>query len=138
MADIVVVEIPIAGVDIQIPPPAPVCIEIGMQGPPGTPGVGIPLASFRINVPLVGAIDGLNKVFALPGGEVAIDVSANLGSATIALVINGRRMLHGAGNDYTIIETGGPTTGFDAVLLDTLRPAPLPGDSITANWILGP
>lgn len=138
MDDVLIIEIPSTPVEVVIPDGVPVCIEVGIQGVPGTPGVGIPLTDFRINVPLDGLVNGSNKLFTLPAGEHAIDVSANLGSATIALVVNGRHLSHGVGNDYTIVETGGPGTGFDAVVLDPLRPAPLPGDTLTANWILEP
>lgn len=38
MSDVVVIEVPSTSLVVNVPPPAPVCIEIGIPGPPGPPG----------------------------------------------------------------------------------------------------
>lgn len=40
-----------------------------------------------------------------------------VGGASIALYFNGQRLESGAGNDFTVSESGGVGTGFDTVTL---------------------
>lgn len=119
-------------VEVGIPGPQG---PIGPQGPQGDPGVGLPVTDMRVNVRLDGAIDGANKTYTLPNGETAVDLSAS-GSATINTYYNGKRLEHGLLNDFTITESGGVGTGFDTITFTASRPAPRPGDKVTADWVI--
>ena len=122
---------------VEVGTPGPVGPP-GPTGPSGAPGVGLPVTDLRIDVELDGVINGINKVFTLPNGETAVDLSAS-GSATINAIYNGKVLHLGDGtHDFTISESGGVGTGYDTVTFTVARPAPKPGDRVTANWIKAP
>jgi hypothetical protein len=54
---------------------------------------------------------------------------------SIRVFFNGQRFRPGAGNDYTVSESGGPGTGFDTVTL--LGVAPRTADILTADYAVG-
>ncbi len=82
----------------------------------------------RTGVVLIGTIDGVNMVFTTP------DFFLNDGTTSILVYYNGVRLELGAGNDYTLSESGGPGTGFDTVTLP-FAPVP-PKDKITADYFV--
>lgn len=85
----------------------------------------IPEKDFRVDVALVGSIDGINQTFALP--EVCIQDPPNL---RVTVYYNGVRQREGS--DFTVVTSSGPLTGDTISLLF----APLPGDSLTADYIV--
>ena len=89
--------------------------------------------TIRQNAPMVGDIDGVNKVFVVPFGDKAIISSPG---TTIAVKINGVDYLDGAGNDYTLSESGGVGTGFDTITL--LHFAPSVGSNVTTTYFKTP
>lgn len=95
------------------------------------------IEDLRVNIRLLGTINDFNKVFTLPGGEAAVDLSSS-GSATIDTYYNGKRLEHGSSNDFVISESGGPGTGFNTIALTAARLPPKVGDKLTANWIKAP
>lgn len=89
----------------------------------------IPANDFRWDATLEGTKDGSNTLFRLPGGEKAY----HSGNLVIRVLRNGQRLQFGAGNDYTVSESGGPGTGFDEV---TIEPPPRSGDNVVADYII--
>jgi len=62
-------------------------------------------------ISLLGIKDGVNVMFTTPEPFVQ---NPNL---NIKVYLNGQRLWNGAGNDYTVSESGGPGTGYDTVVL---------------------
>ena len=121
----------------------PIVIEVGTpglkgeDGTDGTDGIGLPTTDLRVDIALAGIINSSNKSYALPGGEKAVNLSAS-GSASIEAFYNGKRLEHGAANDFIESESGGVGTGIDTITFVAARPPPRPGDKVTANWIKSP
>lgn len=65
----------------------------------------------REGISLLGIKDGVNVTFMTPEPFVQ---NSNL---NIKVYLNGQRLWGGAGNDYTVSESGGPGTGYDTVIL---------------------
>jgi hypothetical protein len=84
---------------------------------------------YRVGQNLVGSRDGLNVMFTTPGLE---KFSHNLPFLDISIFFNGSRLA--LLDDYLVMESGGPGTGFDTVML--LVPAPRPDDHLLADYIL--
>ena len=91
-------------------------------------GINTIVRSMRWDIELIGPIDGVNKIFTVP------DIFVDIGNAKIRVYLSGQRILQGVDNDYLISESGGPGTGYDTVTL--LGPAPVPGDKITADYLV--
>ena len=75
-----------------------------------------------------GAINGINTVY-----TTAVDFVAG----TEAVFFNGVRQHPGAGNDYSISESGGVGTGFDTITLAVApraRPGSKPDDRVTIDY----
>jgi hypothetical protein len=85
-----------------------------------------PQALQRWDIALSGVTNGINVSFATP--EFFLQVS----NLHIRVYLNGQRLREGAGNDYTVAESGGLGTGFDTVILAI---APRSGDTVTADFI---
>ena len=89
---------------------------------------GIPslqqLAGEVVGVALAGAKDGVNRVFTTPSKYVHIP-----GGRTVELFHNGHRLAQALApdirlGDYYPLESGGPGSGFDTVVLLSFAPAP--------------
>jgi len=78
----------------------------------------------RIGIGLIGAINGVNLIFATP--EIFVRVA---GADTIAVYYNGQRLVET--DDYALSESGGIGTGYDRV---TMLIAPKPGDKMTSDY----
>lgn len=105
----------------------------GPAGPPGAPGIGLDTSLFREDEQLVGPIDGINKTFVLPYGDKAVVADPGL---KIKVYYNGQRLHEGLANDYVTLESGGPGTGYDTIVLNFV--APKPGDIVTADYLKKP
>ena len=90
----------------------------------------IPASDFRIDEPLVGAVNGSNTSFILPYSEKAFHAAAGL---KIVPYRAGQRSSVGVGCDATVSESGGPGTGFDTVVF--LLP-PKVGDNMTVDFVV--
>jgi hypothetical protein len=75
-------------------------------------------------VGLLGVKNGVNLVFTTPHKFVNV-----LGGETIRVLYNGQRLLEI--DDYSLSESGGPSTGYDTV---TLLVAPRSSDKLTADY----
>jgi len=84
---------------------------------------------FRVGQNLVGVKDGINVTFHTPGLE---KFAHNLPFLDISVVFNGSRLA--LLDDYLVVESGGPGTGFDTIVL--LVPPPLPNDHLFADYVL--
>lgn len=82
---------------------------------PAAAGNGIS-ARFRWNIPLVGVKDGTNLTFTTP------EPYLHTAEVTICVYRNGVRLEQGAGNDYTVLESGGQGTGYDTIVLAMAGP----------------
>lgn len=82
---------------------------------------------FRSGQKLVGAKDGVNVTFKVPGTD---KFTHNLPYMTIAVYVNGIRL--SLIDDYTVAESGGSGTGYDSVILEW---APRSNDKILADYI---
>jgi hypothetical protein len=84
---------------------------------------------YRVGQSLVGAMDGLNVIFTTTGQE---KFEHNLPFVDISLFFNGSRLT--LLDDYLVLESAGPGTGFDTVML--LVPPPLGDDHLLADYIV--
>lgn len=84
---------------------------------------------YRVGQNLVGPRDGVNVMFTTPGLE---KFSHNLPFFDINIYFNGSRLA--LLDDYLVMESGGPGTGFDTVML--LVPPPRSDDHLLADYIL--
>lgn len=107
----------------------------------GNPGVAGPTDSITLTVgsitvngasllryfqqPLTGPVNGVNTVFTTPGKFIASGLSRE------SFSVNGVLMLQGPVNDYTVSESGGPTTGFDTI---TMVYPPKVGDRLSIDY----
>jgi len=88
--------------------------------------IPIPLDDVRINVVLIGAINGSNQAFSVPESFLH-----NPPKTSIQVFLNGQALL--LSDDYTLSESGGIGTGFDTV---TTVVVPRSGDKIWAHYIV--
>lgn len=88
----------------------------------------IAVSRYRTEQGLVGAMNGTNTTFTTPSGDRFVH---NLPFLTIAVYYNGLRL--SLLDDYMLVESGGPGTGFDTVLMSI---APVPPDHLTADYVL--
>jgi len=82
---------------------------------------------FRTGQNLVGAKDGVNLLFRVPGSD---HYTHNLPFFTIAVYLNGQRMT--LLDDYIVVETLGSGTGYDGIIMNE---APFSDDHLTADYI---
>jgi hypothetical protein len=83
------------------------------------------LAGARVyGVGLLGVKNAVNLVFTTPDDFVNVT-----GGETIRVLYNGQRLLEI--DDYTLSESGGPSTGYDTV---TMLVAPRSSDKLTADY----
>ncbi len=85
------------------------------------------LNNFRWNKELAGIKNGINLTFTTTG-----EYFVQVGDIIIRVFLNGQRLQEGAGNDYTVAESGGPGTGYDTIILSV---APLSWERMTADYI---
>lgn len=90
------------------------------EGQPAPPG-----GSRFFQQAVTGAIDGLNVTFV-----TALKFVAS-GPSRETLHYNGVQLEAGAGNDYTVSESGGPGTGYDTI---TMLFPPILGDKISIDF----
>lgn len=77
---------------------------------------------------LTGAVDGTNVVFR------TLKIFSTRGACSIAVYLNGVRLLEGISSDYVIAESGVPGSGYDTVILAIApRTQPHP-DQLTADY----
>ncbi len=89
----------------------------------------------RIGVPLVGPLDGANRIFRTTPDFFVHDIGGT--GKTIELWHNGRRLIQTPvpspeAGDYTVEESGGVGTGFDTINLLTF--APVVSSSFVADY----
>lgn len=89
------------------------------------------LAGARDDELLVGAVNGVNQIYFLPNAEKAINLDPGV---KVKVFYNGQRLNEGFANDYTIIESTGPDTGFDRITLNYVTP--VGDDKLTADYVL--
>lgn len=94
-------------------------------------------APVRVGVPFVGPLDGVNRIFRTTPNHFVHDLSVT--GKTISVYHNGRRLIqtsvpNPATGDYTVSESGGPSTGFDTINLLTF--APVGRSSLVADYQL--
>ncbi len=85
----------------------------------------------RWDVELVGQKNGSNTIFKLPMFAKFV----HDGEMKIRVHMNGQRLHEGASNDFTVLESGGPGSGFDTVILAV---APNSWEQITADYMVAP
>jgi hypothetical protein len=83
---------------------------------------------YRTGQGLLGPKTGLNYTFRVPWGE---KFSHNLPFLTPSVYFNGVRQTFI--DDYMVLESGGPGTGYDTVVLNI---APLYFDHVTADYVV--
>ena len=88
----------------------------------------IAVGRYRTGQGLIGVKNGVNTTFRVPGTELYVH---NLPFITIQLYYNGIRL--NLLDDYLVVESGGPGTGYDSV---TLLVAPRSQDHLTADYIV--
>lgn len=88
----------------------------------------VSVGRYRTGISLVGAKDGVNREFYLPGAEKFVH---NLPFLTIAIYYNGMRQT--LLDDYLIFESMGSGTGFDKVVLER---APHLNDKLIADCVV--
>lgn len=81
-------------------------IELGPPGPQGLPGVGIPLADLKHYQDLDGTKNGVNTIFTLPGGDIAL-------LPTLLVYVNGQQI--DPPSCWAASESGGVGTGYDTI-----------------------
>ena len=83
------------------------------------------------DIQLVGIVNGVNTIFTLPGSISWIQ----LPPYKIIVYKNGVKQV--LGDDFFILESGGPNTGYNTVIL-TVAPEtnPSPTDIITADYYI--
>lgn len=81
----------------------------------------------RTGLDLVGAKNGSNLVFTVPGGD---KFTHNLPFLTIQVYFNGQRLK--LIDDFVINESGGPGSGYDTVILEV---APRNTDKICVDYV---
>jgi hypothetical protein len=96
---------------------------------------GFGIVRVRVGVPLVGPLDGTNRVFRTTPDYFVHDLAGN--GKTIEVWHNGRRLIqtatHNPGvGDYWVEESGGVGTGYDTINLLTF--APVGRSSLVANY----
>jgi len=84
------------------------------------------LSRHKVEVPLLGVKNHINLVFTTPDEFLP---------TTIAVYFNGQRMRRGAGEDYTVSESGGPGTGYDTITLLDAELAPYATEQLFADYI---
>jgi len=84
-------------------------------------------ARFRTGYTLIGAKNGSNVTFKVPGGD---KFTHNLPYLTIQVFRNGQRLK--IIDDYTIQESGGAGTGYDTVVLEV---PPLANDALVVDYV---
>lgn len=88
----------------------------------------IAVGRYRTGIGLVGPKDGLNLTFHTPGYEKFVH---NLPFLTPAVYFNGLRQTFL--DDYVVVESAGPGTGYDTVVLNV---APMAGDHVLADYVI--
>lgn len=88
----------------------------------------IAVGRYRTEQNLVGAKDGTNFSFLVPGGEKYVH---NLPFLTVVVYLNGMRLA--MLDDYVVQESGGPGTGYDTVVLSE---APFNDDQLFADYVI--
>lgn len=88
----------------------------------------IAVGRYRTGIALVGAKTGANYVFTTPGNE---KFTHNLPFLTIHVYYNGVRQT--LIDDYMILESGGPGTGYDTVIMSV---PPRSWDHLLADYII--
>jgi len=74
--------------------------------------------NIRDQVPLDGALDGINREFTIPAGEKAIHSPS--GGIRMKPHHNTRRLLD---DEFVAIESGGSGTGYDTVVITAFAPS---------------
>lgn len=84
-------------------------------------------ARHRTGLDLLGAKDGTNYTFTVPGGD---KFTHNLPFLSIHVYLNGQRLR--LLDDYLIFESGGSGTGYDTVVLEV---APIARDKVLVDYV---
>ena len=84
----------------------------------------------RVQQGLLGIKNGANTSFAAP------DYFLKSSEVTIEVFWNGRALAEGV--DFLASEPGGPGTGYKAITLLWSKNLPAAGDSLNANYLIGP
>lgn len=82
--------------------------------------------NFVWNEEISGLKNGVNLVFTT---AYAFEVNS------LRVYLNGQRLRAGAGNDFSVSESGGLGTGYDTLTFASPELAPLPGESVLADYV---
>jgi len=93
-------------------------ITIGLSA--GTDGYATTDYIFRQNVPLIGVINGSNRIFTILPTEKFLNGNFNGNEFRIIIDHNGRRLIQNI--DYLISESSGLGTGYDTIRLISFTP----------------
>lgn len=88
----------------------------------------IAVGRFRTGQGLVGVKDEVNRTFRTPGFEKYVH---NLPFLTMQVYLNGVRL--SILDDYTVVESGGPGTGYDTIILEV---SPRGNDHLLADYVV--
>jgi hypothetical protein len=88
----------------------------------------IAVGRFRTGQGLVGLKNGTNRTFSTPGLEKYVH---NLPFLTMQVYLNGVRLA--ILDDYTVVESGGPGTGYDTIILEV---SPRGNDHLLADYVI--
>jgi len=75
---------------------------------------------FRQGVRLIGATDGLNRIFTVPTPDKFVNGTLGNNEFRILVKHNGRDLVEGI--DYITSESGGPGTGYDTIIFCSITP----------------
>lgn len=89
-------------------------------------GTGTVPYLFKQKRPLMGTLDGVNRIFTVPFPDKFLDGSFFSNEFHIEITHNGHIMKKNY--DYTISESGGPGTGYDSIYFKSFTP--IPGRSV--------
>lgn len=88
----------------------------------------VAVGRYRTGQGLIGVKNGINTTFQVPGTETYVH---NLPFLTIQVYLNGVRL--SLLDDYMVVESGGPGTGYDSVILAV---SPRANDHLLADYIV--
>lgn len=83
-------------------------------------GAGSLPVNFKENISLVGARDGLNRIYKVPNSDKFINGTFQNSELSISVYHNGKLLEQNI--DYIVAESGGVGTGFDSVIFTNYSP----------------
>ncbi len=103
----------------------------GLEAAGGGGGTTIPYL-FRQGVPLVGPIDGVNRIFTVPSPDKFINGTLNGNILKIQILHHGRALVEST--DYIVSESAGVGTGYDTIVIVSFTPSI--NSTLVANYMV--